>query len=256
MVTPAPARPDPVTALLDLCERAAGLLAETEGLQSGSWVHAAVQWAGDWADTWTILLDRPDPAQTRPLRPDTGNNRSLPCTQCGIRTPDAMFTDCCGSPMCDNCRPGHGWCEPEQEHVQIDSPIEAKGTIVTQPVNPAPAPLDPADAVYRWAAEVVTSCMVRFPDADALIVEAQKLVDWRLGQGRIRYATPKPTLIAPVGAGLVDATGVVDAYLAGWVSRCCRGPDPRPRAAVAEPASHGDQPKPPTGSGRPDSDKP
>jgi len=49
----------------------------------------------------------------RELRPDTGDGRSLPCAQCGTSTPDAMFTDCCGTPMCDNCRPAHEWCRSE-----------------------------------------------------------------------------------------------------------------------------------------------
>lgn len=35
------------------------------------------------------------------LRPDTGDNRSLPCAQCGTRTPDASYQD--GLPVCDNC---------------------------------------------------------------------------------------------------------------------------------------------------------
>lgn len=47
------------------------------------------------------------------LRPDTGDGWSLPCVACGVTTPDAMFTDCCAMPMCDNCRPGHAWCDEE-----------------------------------------------------------------------------------------------------------------------------------------------
>jgi hypothetical protein len=49
----------------------------------------------------------------RVLRPDTGDNRSLPCTQCPAVTPDAMFTYCCGSPMCDNCREEHEASRPQ-----------------------------------------------------------------------------------------------------------------------------------------------
>jgi hypothetical protein len=53
-----------------------------------------------------------------PLRPDTGDSRSLPCTQCPAVTPDAMFTACCGMPMCHNCREKHDWCaEPLDEAV-------------------------------------------------------------------------------------------------------------------------------------------
>ena len=41
----------------------------------------------------------------RALRPDTGDNRSLPCVTCGTTTPDASY--CCGLPYCDNCRNDH-----------------------------------------------------------------------------------------------------------------------------------------------------
>jgi late competence protein required for DNA uptake (superfamily II DNA/RNA helicase) len=51
------------------------------------------------------MPDHPDAAQTgsRPLRPDTGDGRSLTCTRCGVTTPDASFCDRCGLPHCDNC---------------------------------------------------------------------------------------------------------------------------------------------------------
>lgn len=47
------------------------------------------------------------------LRPATNDGRSHTCTQCGVTTPDTMFTDCCGVPMCFNCRDAHEWCAPE-----------------------------------------------------------------------------------------------------------------------------------------------
>ena len=48
------------------------------------------------------------------LRPDTGDNRSLPCVSCGVTTPDAMFCDGCACPYCDNCRETHT-CDDEIE---------------------------------------------------------------------------------------------------------------------------------------------
>ena len=68
----------------------------------------------------------------RLLRLDTGDGRSLPCTQCGTVTPDAMFTDCCGSPMCDNCRAEHEWCANEEDAEaaapEPEGPDWARGT--------------------------------------------------------------------------------------------------------------------------------
>jgi len=49
--------------------------------------------------------------QRRQLRPSTNDGRSLPCTQCGISTPDSHFTFCCANPMCDNCADRHGFCD-------------------------------------------------------------------------------------------------------------------------------------------------
>lgn len=45
----------------------------------------------------------------RPLRPDTGDGRSLPCVSCGTKTPDASW--CCGLPYCDNCMVNHASAE-------------------------------------------------------------------------------------------------------------------------------------------------
>ena len=94
--------------------------AEGEQLTStGSRVHSVVLL---WRPEWAVLLVRPHwadnlelsnapagdykrPAQRmdRPLRPDTGDSRSLPCVRCGVTTPDASFVN--GLPVCDNCAP-------------------------------------------------------------------------------------------------------------------------------------------------------
>ena len=47
------------------------------------------------------------------LRAPFGDGRDLPCTQCGVSTPDAAYTGCCGMPMCDNCRPAHPDCSED-----------------------------------------------------------------------------------------------------------------------------------------------
>lgn len=47
------------------------------------------------------------------LRPDTGDNCSLPCVSCGISTPDSQY--CCGLPWCDNCREQQHQCDPRDE---------------------------------------------------------------------------------------------------------------------------------------------
>ncbi len=48
----------------------------------------------DCSSTWPLV----------PIRPDTGDGRSLHCV-CGTKTPDASF--CCGVPYCDNCITTH-----------------------------------------------------------------------------------------------------------------------------------------------------
>lgn len=73
----------------------------------------------------------------RVLRPDTGDGRSLPCTQCGVSTPDAMYID--GMPLCDNCREGIASTDrtPQPPVAHTDSSA-AKGD--ANPESPAASP--------------------------------------------------------------------------------------------------------------------
>jgi hypothetical protein len=43
--------------------------------------------------------------------------RTLPCVQCGVNATDAMFSMCCGLPMCKSCLDAHGYCDQEDPEV-------------------------------------------------------------------------------------------------------------------------------------------